>query len=368
MLSQRIFKIGFSILAFWLMSCINTSYSRYDEVEITSNELDLILGQFAHHGESFYQHEVVRTKALLLEDEGDFVARNDLATAYIKLEQNDKAEEEFNKNEVMHPGKYETAANRGVLYKKMGKYELAAGYLEDSLRIKEGGHMGLGDYYLKMIQWLDVIQKNPDYSHNFLGAHYYHESFSDEAKVANQKVIANKEYLITLIKNDFHFPDVYLVLGDIYLEEQQYQLALRCYYRARYLKHPADFVLSERLRVIGDELKKLKKDDQIVEPSYSVEEQVFGEIQAAELWLKSYKEIEKSMIQHGKSVDFKSMKEELKLRGLTKPKVLDAMLYKGEVIHESGLKVNFGDPRVIITGAVLIMSLVLPIWWRFKSK
>jgi len=219
-----------------------------------------------------------------------------------------------------------------------------------------------------MIQWLDAIQKNPDYSHNFLGVHYYHESFSDEAKAANQKVIANKEYLITLIKNDFHFPDVYLVLGDIYLEEQQYQLALRCYYRARYLKHPAYFVLSERLRVIGDELKKLKKDDQIVEPSYSVEEQVFGEIQAAESWLKSYKEIEKSMIQHGKSVDFKSMKEELKLQGLTKPKVLDAMLYKGALINESGLKVNFGDPRVIITGAVLIMSLILPIWWRFKSK
>jgi hypothetical protein len=78
-------KIWLSMVVVWFMSCINTSYSRLDEVEITGNELDLILGQFAHHGERFYDNEVTRTKVLLVENENDFVARNDLASAYIYL-------------------------------------------------------------------------------------------------------------------------------------------------------------------------------------------------------------------------------------------------------------------------------------------
>ena len=99
------------IIAFLCMACINTSYSRLDEIEITNSEVHLIIGQFAHHGKAFYKNEVERTRTLLAENEKSFEARNDLASAYIKLGQYKLAETEFLKNEEFYPGRYKTAAN-----------------------------------------------------------------------------------------------------------------------------------------------------------------------------------------------------------------------------------------------------------------
>lgn len=349
----------------WFMSCINTSYSRLDEVEITGNELDLILGQFAHHGERFYENEVTRTKVLLVDDENDFVARNDLASAYIKLKQYEKAEAEFDENEKLHPGKYETAANRGVLYKKMGKYELAAGYLSQSLEIKKEGHMGLGDYYLRMIKWLDAVEKDPEHDQNFLGRIYYAGA---EATVDSPWI--NKEYLLTLIKNDYSFPDVYMVLGDVYLEEGKHQLAIRCYHRARALGHH-HMVFHLRLQRIARELKKQKSEDQLVD-TYSHEEQVLKEIEAAEKWLEDYQILEATLIGEGMAVDFKSMKKELEARKMNKPKVKEAMIYKGEVVDNNdntlGSYVISGGYLTKVVIIFIILSLLVLVFWMIKSK
>ena len=107
-------------------ACINTSYSRAEEQLITDNLAQLIIGAFPHHGRAFYEHEVSRNQALLEKDPDDFVARNDLASAYTKLQKWDLALEHFEENERLHPGRYETASNLGVLYKKKGEYETAA--------------------------------------------------------------------------------------------------------------------------------------------------------------------------------------------------------------------------------------------------
>ena len=112
---QKIFS-SFALII--LLSCINTSYSRLDEVHVTKNEVDLILGQFAHHGDAFYEAEVKRTKTVLNLVPNDFKARNGLASTYIKLQCYKEAEAEFVKNEQLYPNAYETAANLGVLYKK----------------------------------------------------------------------------------------------------------------------------------------------------------------------------------------------------------------------------------------------------------
>lgn len=369
MLSERIVKIWLSMVVVWFMSCINTSYSRLDEVEITGSELDLILGQFAHHGEYFYENEVTRTKALLLEDENDFVARNDLASAYIKLKQYEMAEAEFNKNEKAHPGKYETAANRGVLYKKMGKYELAADYLAESLIIKEEGHMGLGDYYLRMIKWLDAVEKDSGYGMNFLGVEYM-AGFS--ATVASP--LLNKEYLLTLIKNDYSFPDVYMVLGDVYLNEGKYQLAIRCYHRVFGLGHHFESLIYGKLNAIAKELEAGKSSDQLVEGFHfsTHEKQVKGEILAAKKWLDMYQEIEASLLGQGRPVDFKSMKKELENLEFSKPKVKEAMIYKGVEVdeNESALKAYFISTAFIgrVVLGFIALCLVSLIIWLIRSN
>ncbi|MGJ8656531.1 MAG: tetratricopeptide repeat protein [Akkermansiaceae bacterium] len=353
------------------MSCINTSYSRLDELEITGNELDLVLGQFAHHGERFYENEVSRTSALLEVDGGDFVARNDLASAYIKLKEYDKAVVEFDRNEELHPGRYETAANRGVLYKKMGEYERAAGYISDSLEIKEEGHMGLGDYYLRMIEWLDAVERDPGYTKNFLGVEY-----GSGVDVVAGSPLVNKEYLLTLIKNDYSFADVYLVLGDVYLQEGEYQLAIRCYHRAEYLGHHVKWIFSVRFQEVAEGLESLKSADQLVESAHfrTHDGQVRREIEAAEKWLEMYQAVEATLIGEGRAVDFKSMKVELEERGVSKPKVKEAMIYKGEVVdrNRSVMTSYVVDGGYVVLG-ILAILIVVPVlfllrWLRGKRK
>ena len=141
-------------------ACINTTYSRHDEKAITNDLGHLIIGAFAHHGEAFYRHEIKRCLKILETSPKDFDARNDLGAAYTKVKNYEAAVTAFTENEKLHAGRYETASNFGVLYKKMERFDLAETYIEKALEIKPGGHMGLGDYYLKMIRYRKQVAAN----------------------------------------------------------------------------------------------------------------------------------------------------------------------------------------------------------------
>ncbi len=344
----------------WLMSCINTSYSRLDEVEVTGVEVDLIVGQFAHHGEAFYRHEVKRTKKLLGDNERNYVARNDLASAYIKLKMYAEAEKEFMLNEKHHPGQYETASNFGVLYKKMGKYTLAAENIKMSLEVKPEGHMGLGDYYLRMIEWLEKIEKDPIYDHNFLGIPY-----SDPAESIRVNKVVSKEYLMTLIKNDYQFADVYFVLGDVFLSERDYQLAIRCYYRALHLDHPREDLCYMRINDVQTIIASMKTEGQVAD-TRSVSRQIENEFDAAEGWLTKYKELEGRRLSSGQAVDFKTMKGALTAEGIEKPRVVEALLYNGK--EESRMWYSQGDAFVVIALVAVILSVVIYFLCKMSRK
>ena len=142
-----------SCLILLLLSCVNTSYSRLDEKAINGELIDIILGQFPHRGKVFYQNDINVKEPKIKHKPLNFELRNDIAVAYLKLEQWPQALAHFNINEKQFPQRYKTQANLGVMYKKMGEFDKAAFHLKKSLEIKAQGHMGLGDYYLKMIHW-----------------------------------------------------------------------------------------------------------------------------------------------------------------------------------------------------------------------
>ena len=83
-------------------------------------------------------------------------------------------------------------------------------------------------------------------------------------------------------------------------------------------------------------MESMKKPGQLVENGLvsTHQEQVEEEIAAAKEWLAGYQELEAELIDQGKAVDFKSMKEEMKARKMEKPVVKEAMIYKGEVIDD----------------------------------
>ncbi len=336
-------------------ACINTSYSRVDESVITGALAPLILGAFPHHGRAFYEHETARTQKILKDAPANFVARNDLGAAYIKLEQWRQAQAEFEKNETLHPGLYETASNLGVMYKKKGDYRQAEKYISEALKIRPGGHMGLGNYYLKMIQWLGSATSSKgntvsDAATNFLGIRY--DSGPEAAALA-----ANETHLRTLIKNDYQFADAYVVLGDILFTRRDYQLAFRAYVRAQCLPTatPNDYraMLHKRMLAINKVWQKQKSFFQIVDIRGG-RAQVRNEIGEAGLWLAAFQEIEEEFIALNRPTTFQDVLDEMDERGIHKPTIIEAGTYKGFAFNT-----NLMIPLLAVGLAVLLYLVSL---------
>jgi tetratricopeptide (TPR) repeat protein len=221
--SQFIAVADSHLLAAACSSCArlhHTTYSREEEKQLTGDLLKLITGQFAQHGPAFYTNEVTTLTAKLMESPDDVEARNDLAAAQLKMGEYETALTLFDEIEKSHPGRYRTQANLGVLRKKMGDFDVAAKHIENSLKIKPEGHLGLGDYYLKMLRWMKEVESlgDPGPAKNFLGVSY---SAGPKATVASKDF--NREHIVTLIKADWHFADAMLVLGDALFVEENYE-------------------------------------------------------------------------------------------------------------------------------------------------
>ena len=339
------------------IACINTTYSRKDEIEITNDLGHLIIGAFAHHGPAFYENELERCNAILKDNSADFDARNDLAAALTKLARYKEAEQEFLKNEVLHPGRYKTASNLGVLYKKMKRYKDAAEQIGNALKIKPEGHMGLGDYYLRMIQWLDHNERGNTESivaKNFLGVRY------SQGQKATAKV-ANKEHVITLIKNDMSFADAYVVLGDILFVEADYQLAMRAYHRAATLGDEfstVQQVAATRVNEVIDKWKKMAKPGFVTEEHHDAIDSLDNELASAHQWLKKYQAIEIDLIGQGKDASFASLNLAATNQGLTKPLMIEQVHYRGSATT-ANFSPSFGTFIAVMGSFVLLIGFVI---------
>ncbi len=373
---KMILLLAFSIQSFvGPIACINTSYSRNDEVEITSDLGHLIIGAFAHHGDAFYENEVQRCLEILEKKPNDFTARNDLGAAYTKLARYEEAETEFKKNEELHPKKYETASNFGVLYKKWKKFDLAEKQIDSALKIKPGGHMGLGDYYLKMIQWMKEngapTDPNSAPTQNFLGVAYA----DSPAKTA---AVANKEYVITLIKNDMSFADAYMVLGDILFVEKDMQMAIRAYARANQLVERSEndayrSIISNRMGNVHSYWSDNKLPGYVIvnnPPQTYVA--IYDEFDQAESWLNEYQRIEELAIQNGEDASFASIKQQLNQRAIQKPRLMEQIYFKGKEIHRGGIFHSVDDRLILLAAAfalgLFVLGMIVGVIWLVRSR
>ena len=339
-----------------LLGCINTTYSRKDEVNICNDLAHLILGQFAHHGTAFYENEVIRNKKLLEDKKDDFEARNDLGAAYLKLGKWAAAEKVFKENEKLYPGRYKTASNLGVLYKKMGRYQEAGESIKQALQIKAGGHMGLGDYYLKMIQWLelrDSLRKGTLPDNDFIG-------ISFEANVYAHAEAADRDFVITLIKNDYQFGAVYFLLGDVLQQEGKLQLALRAYNRAAYLDEAFVDLTYSRIEDLRQYWQSNKQSDYVVELGGYHSNQLNNELNNAENWLASFQTLEAERLKQNLPVAFEHTLPALEDKGISKPQIFDAIYYKGEETTSGGISTG-----TVVIGLIVIFNVIAAILFFF---
>lgn len=367
-----------------IFACINTRYSRDEEKQLTSDTVKLIMGQIAHHGDKFFELQLETTAAEIEADSDNIEARNDHAVAHLKLRNFNQAEKELLAIEESHPGRYRTHANLGVLYKKLGRYQDAAKHVRRSLEIQPEGHLGLGDYYLRMISWkgdrelaepgvvhLDSDAKAAPPTTNFLGIAYE----SGPAATATNTLV-NREYLETLIKADRSYPDVYLVLGDMLLHSGESELAYRAYSRASNLRHPARKVIDDRLAKIHDdwETEAESESDLIVLPRYELRFQLQDEISAASDWVEAFENLEFKLLSQGLVFDFNELKAELKKRGHKDPRFIHVGITKGSITKRGApsgtavftiVVVFFGG--ILLFGCIAV-ALIRRIWKHFKAS
>ncbi|MCH2174279.1 MAG: tetratricopeptide repeat protein [Lentisphaeria bacterium] len=352
------YYLSLIFFSFTSWACINGSYTRYDEEHITNNELDLILGQFAHHGSSFYENEIKRTNQILKSDPNNFEARNDHAIALLKLERYKEAQTELLTLNADYPNTYKIHSNLGVLYKKMQRFNDAESHIQKALEIRPGGHMGLGDYYLKMIQWMNMnIEADQDVSVNFLGLPY---SMSPEEVAASSEV--NKEYLLALIKNDMNFGGTYFILGDVYYAAGNMQLAYRCYLKSKKSTIRPDYdALIMRLGLIKSHWEKQQNKGYVTAISIYNERQFNKEVSAAYDWLRQFQEKEQEAIENGRKLDFKS----LLAIGPPKPKVQAIGYFHGKK------DLTFNEKQSILFYSILsllILYIICRILKEYKKN
>ena len=334
------------------LACVNTTYSRKDEKRITNDTANLILGQFAHHGDAFYKSELTRTEKILAEKPENLDALNDKAVALLKLKRYDESEKLFLEIDKKFPNVYKVNSNMGVLYKKMERFEEAAVKIQKALTIKPGGHMGLGDYYLQMLKWRAENKKqlaaNPDYvpEKNFLGVAYK----DGEVATVNSKAV-NKTYLITLVKNDMNFSDTYIVLGDLYFARKEMQMAVRCYFRAMNFEDLNQEVAYKRYRKVIKYWHQNKESGYVVD-SKSLPQHLRQELESAEQWLKDFKELEASEIAAGNSATFASLLS----KANAKPALIEVGYYEGTSSRNGGGAIIF-TLAIMAVGALLIIVI-----------
>ncbi|NUN50640.1 MAG: tetratricopeptide repeat protein [Candidatus Brocadiae bacterium] len=306
-----------AILASAATACIWDSDTIRDEMQTRADDFDLIVGQFPHHGAGYHESRVAVSRAALEKDPKDIAALNDLGVALLKLGRWDESEAAFASIEALQPGKYETFSNLGVMYKKKGDFAKAAEYTKKALAIRPSGHLGLGDYYLKMLDWRSARAADPKAipGKDFLGREYSQWSmWSRPLQTAE-----DRERLCALVRSDRLFPDALLVLGDQYCGERNLNLAMWAWVRALDLGHPNPNAIETRMAEVFRHWKEALQhrggrtlEVKSVDAYRSL---VSAALKKATGWQESFETIEGELVAKNPGVDFATVEAEMVKRG-----------------------------------------------------
>jgi tetratricopeptide (TPR) repeat protein len=116
--------------------------------------LELITGKFLRHSPEFYQWRIENRLKRLESDPTNVALLDDLAVAYDKTGQHDKAIETAMRTEQLHPGRYETAANLATFYFHAGRLEEGLPHIDRALAINPDAHFGREKYQKLLVEYV----------------------------------------------------------------------------------------------------------------------------------------------------------------------------------------------------------------------
>jgi tetratricopeptide (TPR) repeat protein len=300
-------------------ACIWDSDTLRDELQSNPDSFDLITGQFPHHGKGYYEHRVRRLTEELKQHPEDVIRRNDLGVALLKLGRFDESLAEFERIEEIEPGRYETLANLGVLYKKRGEFDKAVDRLERALAMRPEGHLGIGDYYVRLARYLQQQDAPPQKS--FLG--YSYERFTaiggpraEEFELDFEMIY---ERMPKLVEADRTFADGMLVLGDVFARQRDLNFALWAYVRAEMLGHPNPSVVRARIDAIFAHWKEAQafRPIHVEDPAAGVAA-IRSDLERAGQWIQAFERVETELVALHGEIDFNTVTAEMERRGIQK--------------------------------------------------
>ena len=116
--------------------------------------LELITGKFLRHSPEFYQWRIADRLKRLETDPTNVAWMDDLAVAYDKTGQHDRAIATAIATEKRKPGRYETAANLGTFYFHAGKLEKGLPHIDRALKINPDAHFGREKYQRLLVEYV----------------------------------------------------------------------------------------------------------------------------------------------------------------------------------------------------------------------
>lgn len=138
----------------WDIDTVRMERSRFPTV------LELITGKFLRHSPEFYQWRIENRQKRLRTEPENLALWDDLAVAYDKTGQHEKAIETGWKAEQLQPGRYESAANLGTFYIHAGQWEEGLKYIDQALTINPNAHFGRERYQRWLVEY--ALQRRQD--------------------------------------------------------------------------------------------------------------------------------------------------------------------------------------------------------------
>jgi tetratricopeptide (TPR) repeat protein len=122
--------------------------------------LELITGKFLRHSKGFYEWRIKDRLEKLKTSPSIMACYDDLAVAYEKTGQHDKAIETILAKEKISPGLYETYSNLGTFHILAGDFEKGLPFIDKALEINPDAHFGRERYQKWLVEY--ALSKKKD--------------------------------------------------------------------------------------------------------------------------------------------------------------------------------------------------------------
>ncbi|MGK7900975.1 MAG: hypothetical protein AB4352_06085 [Hormoscilla sp.] len=296
--------------------------------------LELITGKFLRHSQEFYEWRIQDRLQKLSRDRNNLNYYDDLAVAYDKTGQHQKAIETMLAKSKLKSGLYETEANLGTFYIHGGQLQKGVEHIDRAIQINPNAHFGREVYQKHLVNY--VLSKQQDgsaklpledsevHSRYFMSMTRFPIGFANyimEAQNVPRHVNEynpyeykdNVEQYDTELKKalkgvkgmmrfgNYDSPILLEVLGDLLLsgdiDSDAKQLAARAYLKASYeLEYKA---IQETYRTFAELSIELQQFLQLD----ALEERFLDELAEANRWFERVRADEIRWIKAGKNVE-----------------------------------------------------------------